>query len=1050
MNESILKALMRLFAIMADVDKNGYSANERDIVMDYLDRQYSHEIVLKYIRYFEQQVLYYHPELVHTSEAENRKQNTSNEEAIVELCSQINVELEQEQKLIALIYLLDFINRGETLSLNKLKSLNLLAAELKLGNDDFQDVKAFTFNELDEISSKERLLFIDPYETSSDPDIKQWQIPKIEGRIVVLHLPSSNIYVFRYYGKLDFFLNGHNIKPNRSYIWSTGSVIKNPKVGSLYFSRMSGRFIQASVEGKFVFTAEDIEYTYRNSSNGVKRFNLSEESGRLIGIIGGSGSGKSTLLNVLNGNLKPKRGNIKINGYDIQEYKEQLKGVIGYVSQDDLLIKELTVYQNLYYNTKLCFKDYTEEQIKQTVEQALVDFDLVEARDLHVGDAFVTILSGGQRKRLNIALELIREPSILFVDEPNSGLSSADSEKVITLLKRQALKGKLVITNIHQPSSDVFKMLDKLLVMDQGGRIIYYGNPINAITYFKRASQYADAEESECLSCGNINADQILRIVEARVVDSNGRLTRKRKTSPEEWYKRYSENIDVRVKQTIREHDATIPKNNFSIPGHFRQFKIFLQRDVLAKFHNKQYLFISSVEAPLLAFILAFFTKKFTFVNGVATYIFGENINLPAYLFMSVIVALFLGMVLSAEEIFRDRKILKREKFLNLSRSSYLFSKITILFSISAVQMFVFVLIGNSMLEIRGMWFHYWLILFTTSCWANLLGLIISAGLNSVVTIYILIPLFLVPQLLFSGVVVEFGKMNDKIASEKNVPFIGDIMTSRWAYEALMVTQFKDNRFEKEFFDYERTIHNATYYKSYCLPYLYKLEGDCQTDHFKGLDATEYAQNLSIVKQEIVKITDDLMWQKPKFLDSLTTGRMNMRLCLSVSNFLTKANMQYVALYNRASSGKDDVYAKWVNKLHSNDAFVKFKQRYYNNQLARVVSNDNEIKDFDTQNGEIVRLKDAIFRTPEARNGRAHFYSPEKRIVHLSIDTFWYNLLVIWMFAGLLFVILYYDVLRKIIAYFEILRLNRVNRRRFLRLWVTEQPDMWKSSKNIR
>ncbi|NJK95338.1 MAG: ABC transporter ATP-binding protein, partial [Bacteroidales bacterium] len=143
---------------------------------------------------------------------------------------------------------------------------------------------------------------------------------KIDGRIVVLHIPSTNTYVFRYDGKLDLFLNGHNIKPNRSYIWSPGSVLKNPKTGSLYYSRVAGKFIQANIENKFVFEAENIEYNYRNSNNGLKRFNLTEESGRLIGIIGGSGSGKSTLINVLNGNIKPRKGSIKINGFDIHDY----------------------------------------------------------------------------------------------------------------------------------------------------------------------------------------------------------------------------------------------------------------------------------------------------------------------------------------------------------------------------------------------------------------------------------------------------------------------------------------------------------------------------------------------------------------------------------------------------------------------------------------------------------------------------------------------------------------------------------------------------------
>jgi len=361
--------------------------------------------------------------------------------------------------------------------------------------------------------------------------------------------------------------------------------------------------------------------------------------------------------------------------------------------------------------------------------------------------------------------------------------------------------------------------------------------------------------------------------------------------------------------------------------------------------------------------------------------------------------------------------------------------------------MLVFVLIGNSMLEIHGMSFHYWLLLFTTSCWANLIGLIISAGLNSVVTIYILIPLFLVPQLLFSGVVVEFGKMNDKIASEKNVPFIGDVMTSRWAYEGLMVTQFKDNQFEKDFFEFEKVMKNATYYKSYCLPNLFKIEGDCETGEWKGQDTWKYAQNLLVIKSEIVKISNDLGWPTPTFLDSLSVANMNNKLCATLTNFLVKANQQYIVQYNTAASKKDEIYNNWVKRLGSSDAFIQYKQKYYNNQLAKVVTNDNELKDFDTQNGEVIRLKDAIFRTPEARNGRAHFYAPEKRILQLTIDTFWFNLLVIWLYSGLLFIILYYDVLRKIIAYFEIIRLNRVNRRRFLRVWVTEQPDMWKSSK---
>ena len=135
------------------------------------------------------------------------------------------------------------------------------------------------------------------------------------------------------------------------------------------------------------------------------------------------------------------QGNLYINGYDIHADSEKLTGLIGFVPQDDMLIEELTVYQNLYFNARLCFGDYNEEQLNKTVEKVLIDLDLYEIKDLQVGDPMNKKVSGGQRKRLNIGLELMREPAVLFVDEPTSGLSSFDSEKVMVLLKNQALAG---------------------------------------------------------------------------------------------------------------------------------------------------------------------------------------------------------------------------------------------------------------------------------------------------------------------------------------------------------------------------------------------------------------------------------------------------------------------------------------------------------------------------------------------------------------------------------------------------------------------------------
>jgi ABC transport system ATP-binding/permease protein len=205
---------------------------------------------------------------------------------------------------------------------------------------------------------------------------------------------------------------------------------------------------------------------------------------------------------------------------------------------------------------------------------------------------------------------------------------------------------------------------------------------------------------------------------------------------------------------------------------------------------------INFLEAPVLALILSLFIKYYPSGKGPElVYTFRENLNFPQYLFISVVVALFLGLTVSAEEIIKDQKILKRERFLRLNKHSYLLAKIGIMFAISLIQTGCFVAIGNSILEVKGMFLPFWLVLFSTSCFANVLGLNISASFNSAKVIYIIIPILIIPQLLFSGVIVRFDRLFPAISSQSSVPLIGNVMTSRWAYEAMAVHQFRNLSF---------------------------------------------------------------------------------------------------------------------------------------------------------------------------------------------------------------------------------------------------------------
>ncbi|MBP1666937.1 MAG: transporter ATP-binding/permease protein, partial [Bacteroidetes bacterium] len=388
-----------------------------------------------------------------------------------------------------------------------------------------------------------------------------------------------------------------------------GTSIRNHNIKPLYFSDIVSVFKEDLEHTKIVFEADEIAYKFKSGATGLQKMSFREESGRMIGIMGSSGAGKSTMLNILNGSAKPSEGRVMINGIDIYEDRVKAKGLIGHVSQDDLLMEELTVYQNLYYNTKLCFDHYSEEQITQIVQNLLSNLGLFEIKDIQVGTPLNKMISGGQRKRLNIALELIREPAILFLDEPTSGLSSKDSANIMDLLKDLTLKGKLVFVVIHQPSSEIFKMFDNLLILDTGGYLIYNGNPVDSISYFKSKVHRANWAESECHVCGNVNPEQIFNIVESLVIDEYGKETRTRKISPRDWYDFFNNPDPKQTEITYKE--SILPEITFKIPNWFKQLKVFVTRDMLSKISNLQYMVITLLEAPVLAFILSFIIKYF-------------------------------------------------------------------------------------------------------------------------------------------------------------------------------------------------------------------------------------------------------------------------------------------------------------------------------------------------------------------------------------------------------------------------------------------------------
>jgi ABC-type multidrug transport system ATPase subunit len=1010
MSEEILKALTQLFAIITKQD-GGVTERERQYVINFFQTELDQDSIKEYLDLYDQFSGY------GKEDEDGKTKLTSVKDSVKTLgiCKKINKTLTQKQKVVVLIKLLELVSTDKNFTPQRMEIINTVSTVFNIIQDEYNLIESFVIT--DDAGSMDLMdiLILNSDEKAPEGNKHKHVHGHIEGDLIFMRVRSVDMYYTKYIGEESNMLNGFMMQPNRVYLFSHGSTIKTQAGDALYYSDLVANFNEELQTTKLSFNATIDELKFPNGAIGLRNVMISEGPGKLIGIMGASGAGKTTLLNVLAGLVKPTIGQIVINGFDIHTQKDKIHGVIGYVSQDDLLIEELTVYENLYYNAKLCFADFTEEQLHQRVMAVLANLGLDQRKDLKVGSVLDKTISGGQRKRLNIALELIREPAVLFLDEPTSGLSSRDSENVIDLLKELSLKGKLIFVVIHQPSSDIYKMFDKMIIMDTGGYPAYYGPPVEAVTYFKKSTHQVDSNRGQCETCGNVNPEQIFNIIEAKVVDEYGQPTNKRKVTPPQWFELYKERFRLPRVEDVREE----PPHSLNLPNKLKQTIIFATRDTLSKLSNRQYLLINLLEGPLLALILAFIIK-YKSAPGGREYIFRFNENFPAFMLMSIIVALFMGLTVSAEEIIRDRKILRRESFLNLSWNSYLMSKIGILFVLSAIQTFTFVLIGNLILEIEwSMLVPFWIVLFSTSCFANVLGLNISSAFNSAVTVYVMIPLLLIPQMILSGLLFPFDKLNNIISTKGKVPIVADLMASRWAYEAMAVYQFRNNSYEQPFFTLEKIESQTDFHSSFLVDELDKKRKFI----FENLDEKSDSirqilrKDLRIIQSTIMKdhykkgIESDLTseWTLEKF-----TPEFNKKL----EEFFARYKKFYQEAYNKAVATREALIFKMESDKSADYRLNDYKNRYHNESLADLVQNVSEKDRILEFNGQLIQQINPVFIDPRPQHAldyRTQFFAPSKKLFGAEISTYVFDILVIWLMTVLLYATLYFEWLRKLV-----------------------------------
>jgi ABC-type multidrug transport system ATPase subunit len=890
------------------------------------------------------------------------------QDSVRSICSALHGKIKASEKSLLLLRLMEFCGykegHGDDLFHAMVETLEIPEEQFKIFAD-----------------------FVDNRETEY---VMLHQLEGTNGQLKTLMDPHSGMLLFTYMGSDTVMLNDVPVLSGCFQVWLQSSVLKGKDRKPVYYSTILRAYNKANGHDEdknnhVEFCGRDINFRFPNSNNGTHNLSFTLQSGELLAIMGGSGTGKTTLLSLLNGSMAPQEGTITINGHDIAE--PEAKSLIGFVPQDDLLIEELTVYQNLWYTAKLCFEGMAEKDIDLRVMKTLKDLGLDAIKDLKVGSAINKYISGGQRKRLNIALELIREPAVLFLDEPTSGLSSSDTEMVINLLKEQTYKGKLIIVNIHQPSSDVYKLFDRLWLLDKGGYPVYDGNPINAITYFKEAAAYADAETSACPTCGNVNPEVILNIIDEKALNNTGEISDERKVTPEQWHNLYLSNRPQFAKPVV----SDVPHSDQKKPGVLKQFAIFLRRNIRTKISNIQYLCITLLEAPVLAVVCALLTR-YAPPEG---YTVMDNKNLVSYFFMAVIVATFIGMSGSAEEIIKDRALLKRESFLHLSYGSYIWSKMVYMAGVSLIQTLLFILVGNTIMGLHGLFAEWWLILFVTAFLSNLMGLLLSQCLNSVVAIYISIPMLLIPQILLCGLVVSFSDLTPK-STTGNVPLIGDIIPSRWSYEALAVTSFTDNPYEAPFFELDKQKYENQYYN---LGFLNELQSQLETkkdEEKKGKPVDP--MHMETIRMNLPEITAYCQ-MKPYEGDYSYT---------SLYDYLKEAENILAKRGNEATLKADTKMTTMIRE-QGKESILQLKRDNYNIKLEDCVIGADQKRMLDVIDGHLVPRTGIIYLTPHSQCGRAPFYSSEKVIGSWHIKTLWFNISVLLLMCVILTIFLLRD-----------------------------------------
>ena len=580
------------------------------------------------------------------------------------------------------------------------------------------------------------------------------RVTSCDGRWVIKDLGSTN----------GVFVNGSRVRTGALHAEDElllGPVAVQLSEGSLVAPR---RYV-----GEVRLDAHDLVRIVEGDKCILDHVSVSIYPGELVALMGPSGAGKTTLLELLTGQRRPNGGKVLFNGQDLHDQVCSLRDRIGYVPQEDVMHRDLTVFQVLYHAARMRLpRDLPTSAVVDHVNKLITRMGLAHVQDRLVGGESKRGISGGQRKRVNIAIELLTEPPLLFLDEPTSGLDSTSTLEVLRVLRGLADQGKTIIMTIHQPRVEAYELVDSLVLLAQGGKLAWFG-PADP----DPADHFADRSEMERRPGGN-PADYVIDVLDP----SDSELKR----SPEEWQREYLESPAYQAYVVQRQGDSADvtlePGQDLDASprrGAVGQYFNLLSRYIKRKTRDRASLAIQMAQAPVVAILLGwlFFDSELSVGPWPLDDVY-------PVLFLMAASAFWFGCSNVARELVADRAVFKRERMAGLGVSPYLASIYTFQLFLAAVQVFVMVLLAWLLvgLEPWSLLPAFFLLLITAAAGIGL-GLLVSSLAPTEVTAIAVIPLILLPQLMLAGYLKVFDEMD---GLQKAVTHL---VPMRWAFEGL-------------------------------------------------------------------------------------------------------------------------------------------------------------------------------------------------------------------------------------------------------------------------